>query len=91
MDIYTPKKFAKKTRVTVQRWDREGRLTAKRTHTNRRYYSESLSPEREMEEDLMTIVDCFSSRLYGLRSYRKSLKKVLEDDESTQNPPQPNA
>ena len=42
--------------------------------------AESLSPEQEMVEDLMTIVDCFSSRLHGLRNYRKSLKKALEDD-----------
>lgn len=42
--------------------------------------SESLSPEREMVEDLMTIVQCFSSRLYGLRNYRKTLKKAIEDD-----------
>ena len=27
---------------------------------------ERLSPEQEMVQDLMTIVDCFSSRLYGL-------------------------
>lgn len=38
---------------------------------------EKLSPEREMVEDLMTIVHCFSSRLYGLRNYRKSLKAAL--------------
>lgn len=38
---------------------------------------EKLSPEREMVEDLMTIVHCFSSRLYGLRNYRKSLKTAL--------------
>lgn len=42
--------------------------------------TESLSPEQEMVEDLMTIVHCFSSRLYGLRNYRKSLKKALADD-----------
>ena len=47
--------------------------------------TESLSPEREMVEDLMTIVHCFSSRLYGLRNYRKSLKKALEDDTRTQD------
>ena len=38
---------------------------------------EKLSPEREMVEDLMTIVHCFSSRLYGLRNYKKSLKEAL--------------
>jgi putative resolvase len=41
---------------------------------------ESLSPEREMVEDLMTIVHCFSSRLYGLRNYRKALKEALVHD-----------
>lgn len=38
---------------------------------------ERLSPEAEMVQDLMTIVHCFSSRLYGLRNYRKTLKKAL--------------
>lgn len=45
--------------------------------------TETLSPEREMVEDLMTIVHCFSSRLYGLRNYRKALQKALNDDQST--------
>ena len=38
---------------------------------------EKLSPEREMVEDLMTIIHCFSSRLYGLRNYKKALKTAL--------------
>ncbi len=42
--------------------------------------SESLSPEQEMVQDLMTILHCFSNRLYGLRNYRQSLKEVLEND-----------
>ena len=46
--------------------------------------SESLSPEREMVEDLMTILHCFSSRLYGLRNYRKSLQKALAHDPRAQ-------
>jgi Helix-turn-helix domain/Resolvase, N terminal domain len=29
--------------------------------------AETLSPQEEMVQDLMTIVDCFSSRLYGLK------------------------
>lgn len=211
MDMYTPREFAKKIRVTVhtlQRWDREGRLVAKRTHTDRRYYtdedvervlghttdttrkaavvycrvsstaqkrdlanqrqmleqfcaargiavdewveeiggglnfkrkqflglvdriiagevgtlviahkdrlarfgfdllehlcqqagcellvmnSETLSPEREMVEDLMTIVHTFSSRLYGLRNYRKTLKKALEHDPQSPHPTQSDA
>lgn len=40
---------------------------------------ESLSPQQEMVEDLMAIIHCFSCRLYGLRSYKKGLKKVLQD------------
>jgi putative resolvase len=40
--------------------------------------SQQQSPEQEMVQDLMTIIHCFSSRLYGLRNYRKSLKKALE-------------
>jgi putative resolvase len=39
---------------------------------------EKLSPEREMVEDLMTIIHCFSSRLYGLRNYKKTLKIALK-------------
>ena len=38
---------------------------------------ERLHPEEEMVQDLLSIVHCFSSRLYGLRSYRKDLKKAL--------------
>lgn len=40
---------------------------------------ERLSPEKEMVQDLMTIVHCFSSRLYGLRNYRKKLDEALKD------------
>lgn len=45
--------------------------------------TESLSPEREMVEDLMAITHCFSARLYGLRNYKKALKKALKDDQSS--------
>ena len=41
---------------------------------------ERLSPEQEMVQDLMTIVHCFSSRLYGLRKYRKKLDEVLKQE-----------
>lgn len=40
---------------------------------------ERLSPEQEMVQDLMTIVHSFSSRLYGLRNYRKHLKSALQE------------
>ena len=41
---------------------------------------ERLSPQQEMVQDLMTIVHCFSSRLYGLRNYRKKLDDALKKD-----------
>jgi len=44
---------------------------------------ESLSPEEEMVKDLMVIVHCFSCRLYGLRSYKKDLKRALDQKNST--------
>lgn len=45
--------------------------------------NEKMSPEQEMVEDLMTIIHCFSSRLYGLRNYRKSLKEALGNSASS--------
>lgn len=42
---------------------------------------EKLSPEQEMVQDLMSIIHCFSSRLYGLRNYRKDLKKALDQND----------
>jgi putative resolvase len=44
----------------------------------------SHSPEEEMVQDLMTIVHCFSSRLYGLRNYRKALQNAISQP-STQD------
>jgi predicted site-specific integrase-resolvase len=38
---------------------------------------QSLSPDQEMIEDLLSIVHGFSSRLYGLRKYKKLLRKEL--------------
>jgi len=52
---------------------------------------ESLSPEQEMVQDLMTITHCFSARLYGLRNYRKALQKAVKDDTGTQDSPEPTA
>ncbi len=44
---------------------------------------ETLSPEQEMVQDLMTVIHCFSSRLYGLRNHRKSLQEALEPYETS--------
>ena len=47
--------------------------------------TQELSPEQELVQDLLTITHCFSSRLYGLRNYRKALQKALKDDQSAQD------
>jgi putative resolvase len=52
---------------------------------------EELSPEQEVVQDLLTITQCFSSRLYGLRTYRKALKKAIADDQSAQDQAPSNA
>lgn len=43
---------------------------------------ESLSPEEEMTKDLLSIIHCFSSRLYGLRKYKKNLKHIIGEPEN---------
>ena len=53
--------------------------------------TESLSPEQEMIQDMLSIVHCFSARLYGLRNYKKALKEALSGDTSTQDASQPDA
>ena len=47
--------------------------------------TEAVSPEHELVKDLITITDCFSSRVPGLRTYRETLKKAITDDQSTQD------
>ena len=42
---------------------------------------EETSPDKELVEDLTSIVDVFSCRLYGLRKY----KKVIKEDEEVLN------
>lgn len=35
----------------------------------------ALSPERELTEDILAILHCFSSRLYGLRKYKSQVSQ----------------
>ena len=42
---------------------------------------ESLWPVEEVTKDLLSIIHCFSSRLYGLRKYRDKVKKLVETKE----------
>jgi putative resolvase len=53
--------------------------------------TEKVSPEQELVQDLITITQCFSSRLYGLRNYRKALQKAIKNDQSAQDQASPNA
>jgi predicted site-specific integrase-resolvase len=46
---------------------------------------QSLSPEQEMVQDLLNIIHCFSSRLYGLRKYKKMLKEDLTKKDDSNN------
>ena len=41
--------------------------------------AESLSPEAEMTKDLLSIVHCFSSRLYGLRKYKQKIANMAKE------------
>jgi putative resolvase len=39
----------------------------------------SLSPDVEMTKDLLSIIHCFSSRLYGLRKYKKNIAAMVKE------------
>jgi putative resolvase len=45
--------------------------------------AESLSPEEEMTKDLLSIIHCFSSRLYGLRKYKKKIIELTKGHENS--------
>ena len=40
----------------------------------------SLSPEQELVSDILSILHCFSARLYGLRKYEKQARKELQKE-----------
>ena len=43
---------------------------------------EKVSPQEEMVNDLMSIIHVFSSRLYGLRTYKNKIKDFINDEKS---------
>lgn len=49
--------------------------------------NETTSPQQELVDDLISIIHVFSSRVYGLRKYKKELK----EDESLQDRNRPNS
>jgi excisionase family DNA binding protein len=44
-----------------------------------------LSPEQELVEDILSILHCFSARLYGLRKYQKQVAKAVQDKTKEQD------
>lgn len=42
----------------------------------------NLSPEAELVEDILSILHCFSARLYGLRKYQKQVNKAIQEKTS---------
>ncbi|WP_404799812.1 IS607 family transposase [Anabaenopsis elenkinii] len=43
-----------------------------------------LSPEQELVQDMLSSIHCFSSRLYGLRKYKSSIKEDLQKEVASQ-------
>jgi predicted site-specific integrase-resolvase len=47
--------------------------------------AETLSPQEELTQDLLSIVHCFSSRLHGLRKYKSKVKKIVDGVDPCEN------
>ena len=47
--------------------------------------NESLSPQEELVQDIISILHVFSCRVYGLRKYKKKIKEDIEVEKSIQN------
>jgi excisionase family DNA binding protein len=45
-----------------------------------------LSPEQELVADMLSIIHCFSSRLYGMRKYRDQIKQELWQEPVQEEP-----
>ena len=43
--------------------------------------AQTLSPQQELVEDLMSVIHSFSCRLYGLRKYKKEISKLVSESE----------
>ncbi len=47
--------------------------------------NESLSPQEELVQDIISILHVFSCRIYGLRKYKKQIKEDIDIDKSIQD------
>jgi predicted site-specific integrase-resolvase len=47
--------------------------------------NESLSPQEELVQDIISILHIFSCRIYGLRKYKKKIREDEEVEKSIQN------
>ena len=47
--------------------------------------NESLSPQEELVQDIISILDIFSCRIYGLRKYKKKIREDEEVEKSIQD------
>ena len=47
--------------------------------------NESLSPQEELVQDIISILHVFSCRIYGLRKYKKKIKEDVEVEKSIQS------
>ena len=47
--------------------------------------NESLSPQEELVQDIISILDIFSCRIYGLRKYKKKIREDEELEKSIQD------
>lgn len=46
---------------------------------------ESLSPQEELVQDIISILHIFSCRIYGLRKYKKKIREDEEVEKSIQD------
>ena len=86
MSNYKPQEFAEMIGVsvkTLQRWDKEGKLKANRTPTDRRYYT------HKQYVDYMGDGNSKRGKTVGLRKYKKQIEgdeeiaKELQDRNKT--------
>jgi predicted site-specific integrase-resolvase len=47
---------------------------------------DTLSPEQELVQDLLSIVHVFSARLYGLRAYKQVIRDAVLHQDQTPGP-----